>query len=127
MTDSKEETKAWREMKVKNRFLNAFRGMHIFYKTSRHFSVLVFMTAIVIILGFYLRVSSFEWIALIFSVGFVIVSEVFNTAIEIDIDLTSPGYHPFARDTKDAAAAAVVLSIFTSIIIGFIVFLPKIF
>ena len=98
-----------------------------FYKTSRHFYVLIFSAIAVIIFGFYFKVSSFEWIALIFSIGFVIVSEVFNTAIEIDIDLTSPDYHPFARDTKDVAAAAVVLSIFTAAIVGLIVFLPKIF
>ncbi len=127
MTDSKKEIKAWREVKIKDRFLNAFRGMYVFYKTSRHFSVLVFSVLMVVFLGFFLNVSSFEWIALIFSIGFVIVSEVFNTAIEIDIDLTSPDYHPFARDTKDVAAAAVVLSVFTSAIIGLIVFLPKIF
>jgi|SRR3989338_552760 len=127
MEDSQKENKAWREVKISNRFLNAFRGMYVFCKTSRHLYILIFSTAVVIILGFYLRVSNFEWIALIFSIGFVIVSEVFNTAIEIDIDLTSPEYHPFARDTKDVAAAAVVLSIFTAAIVGLIVFLPKIF
>ncbi|MEK7105016.1 MAG: diacylglycerol kinase family protein [Patescibacteria group bacterium] len=125
--DSKKEIKAWQEVKISKRFLNAFRGMYVFYKTSRHFYVLIFSAIAVIIFGFYFKVSSFEWIALIFSIGFVIVSEVFNTAIEIDIDLTSPDYHPFARDTKDVAAAAVVLSIFTAAIVGLIVFLPKIF
>jgi diacylglycerol kinase (ATP) len=125
--NSKEEKKAWHTVKISDRFLNAFRGMYVFYKTSRHFYILVSSTIAVIILGFYLRVSNFEWIALIFSISFVIVSEVFNTAIEIDIDLTSPSYHPFARDTKDVAAAAVVLSIFTATIVGLIVFLPKIF
>ena len=123
--DSKKEIQAWREVKVRDRFLNAFRGMYIFYKTSRHLYILIFSALAVIFLGFYFRVSSFEWIALIFSIGFVIVSEIFNTAIEIDIDLTSPEYHPFARDTKDVAAAAVLLSIFTVMIIGFIVFVPK--
>ena len=123
--DSKKEIQAWREVKVRDRFLNAFRGMYIFYKTSRHLYVLIFSALAVIFLGFYFRISSLEWIALIFSIGFVIVSEIFNTAIEIDIDLTSPEYHPFARDTKDVAAAAVLLSIFTAMIIGFIVFVPK--
>jgi len=123
--DSKKEIQAWREVKVRDRFLNAFRGMYIFYKTSRHLYVLIFSALAVIFLGFYFRISSLEWIALIFSIGFVIVSEIFNTAIEIDIDLTSPEYHPFARDTKDVAAAAVLLSIFTVMIIGFIVFVPK--
>lgn len=125
--DSKKEIKAWHKVKISDRFLNAFRGMYVFYKTSRHFYILVCAVIIVIILGFYLKVSSFEWMMLIFCIGFVIVSEVFNTAIEIDIDLTSPEYHPFARDTKDIAAAAVVLSIFIATIIGMIIFLPKIF
>jgi len=123
--DPKKEIRAWHKVKVRDRFLNAFRGMYIFYKTSRHLYILVFSALAVIFLGFYFRVSNFEWIALIFSIGFVIVSEIFNTAIEIDIDLTSPEYHPFARDTKDVAAAAVLLSIFTAMIIGFIVFVPK--
>ncbi len=127
MTDSKKEIKAWREIKVAKRFLNAFRGMHVFWATSRHLFIFIFTTLAVIVLGIYFAVSNFEWIALIFSIGFVIVSEVFNTAIEIDIDLTSPEYHPFARDTKDVAAAAVLLSVFTAIIIGLIIFLPKIF
>ena len=124
--DSQKEIKAWREVKVSKRFLNAFRGMYVFDRTSRHFYILVLGTVLAIVLGFYFRVSSFEWMAIIFSIGFVIISEVFNTAIEIDIDLTSPEYHPFARDTKDVAAAAVLLSIFTAIAIGFIIFLPKI-
>ena len=123
--DPKKEIRDWHKVKVRDRFLNAFRGMYIFYKTSRHLYILIFSALAVIFLGFYFRVSNFEWIALIFSIGFVIVSEIFNTAIEIDIDLTSPEYHPFARDTKDVAAAAVLLSIFTAMIIGFIVFVPK--
>ena len=125
--DSQKEIKAWREIKVSKRFLNAFRGMYVFYRISRHFYMLVLGTVLAIVLGFYFRVSSFEWIAIVFSIGFVTISEVFNTAIEIDIDLTSPEYHPFARDTKDVAAAAVVLSIFTASIVGLIIFLPKFF
>lgn len=127
MTDSKEEIKAWREVKMGKRFLNAFNGMHVFYKTSSHFYIFILSIIAVVFLGFYLNVSSIEWVALVFSIGFVLVSEIFNTAIEIDIDLTSPNYHPFARDTKDVAAAAVVLSVMTAAVVGFIVFLPKIF
>ena len=125
--DTKEEKKAWHEIKIGKRFLNAFRGMHVWFMTTRHLFILIFAAVMVIIFGFLFKVSSFEWIALIFAIGFVIVGELFNTAIEIDIDLTSPEYHPFARDTKDVAAAAVLLSIFTAIIIGLIIFLPKFF
>jgi len=129
--DSKKEKKAWREVKNRNkqRFFDAFRGMRVFWMTTNNLFRYVSSIAIllVIIFGFYFNVSSFEWIALIFAIGFVLVSEAFNTAIEIDIDLTSPEYHPYARDTKDVAAAAVVLSVLVSAIVGLIIFLPKIF
>ena len=125
--NSRKEKKAWREVKYREKFLNAFRGLYIVSKTTRHLFIHIVTALIVIILGFYFRVSSLEWVALIFEIGFVFVAEVFNTAIEIDIDLTSPEYHPFARDTKDVAAAAVLLSVFVAIIVGLIIFLPKFF
>ena len=125
--EQKIETKAWRKVKFAQRFLNAFRGIYVFFMSTRHIFVHITAAIIVTILGFYFKVSSSEWIALVFSIGFVLVTEIINTAIEIDIDLTSPEYHPFARDTKDVAAAAVLLSVFTSIIIGCIIFIPKIF
>ena len=127
MMDSTTEKKAWREVKYKEKFLNAFRGLWVFWSATRNLYVYVFTALVVIIFGFYFEISSIEWIMLVFAIGFVIVSEAFNTAIEIDIDLTSPEYHPFARDTKDVAAAAVLLSVFTAIIVGLIIFLPKIF
>ncbi len=72
------------------------------------------------------KVNSFEWIAIMFAIALVFVSEIFNTAIEIDIDLTSPEYHPYARDTKDVAAGAVLVASIFALIIALIVFLPKI-
>jgi len=125
--DSKQEQKAWREVKYSQKFLNAFRGMYIVWKTTRLISMHILSALMVIIFGFYFNVSGLEWIALVFAIGFVIIAEAFNTAIEIDIDLTSPEYHPYARDTKDVAAAAVLLSVFVAVIVGLIVFLPKIF
>ncbi|MFA6177898.1 MAG: diacylglycerol kinase family protein [Candidatus Paceibacterota bacterium] len=127
--DTKKEKKAWKDVEHGQRFLNAFRGIGVFWIMTNSLFRYVSSLAIilVIILGFYLHVSISEWISLVFAIGFVVVSEAFNTAIEIDIDLTSPEYHPFARDTKDVAAAAVVLSALVSVIVGFIIFLPKIF
>ena len=125
--DTKEEKKAWKEVRIGKRFLNAGRGMYVFYKTSSHFFIFPLGILAVAILGIYFKISATEWTALVLATGFFIVSEVFNTAIEIDIDLTSPGYHPFARDTKDVSAAAVILSLIVAILVGCIVFLPKLF
>lgn len=122
--ETKKEQRAWREVKYSQKFLNAFRGMYVVYKTTRHFWIHITSALAVIFLGLYFNISNTEWILLVFAIGFVIVTETLNTAIEIDIDLTSPEYHPYARDTKDVAAAAVLLSVFVAIIVGLIIFLP---
>ena len=124
--NSLKEKKAWREVKYREKFLNAFRGLYVISRTTRHLFIHIVTALVVIVLGFYLVVSDLEWVALVFAIGFVLVVEALNTAIEIDIDLTSPEYHPFARDTKDVAAAAVLLSVFLAIVVGLIIFLPKI-
>ena len=125
--DSQKEQRAWRKVRYSEKFLNAFRGLHVFSRITRHLLVHIASALVVILLGFYFDISGIEWILLIFAIGFVMVTEALNTAIEIDIDLTSPEYHPYARDTKDVAAAAVLLSVFTAAIVGLIIFLPKIF
>ncbi|OGI89782.1 hypothetical protein A2911_00800 [Candidatus Nomurabacteria bacterium RIFCSPLOWO2_01_FULL_40_15] len=105
---------------------HAWRGIGIFIKTTHNVWGHIFFGLLAVYLGFILKISSVEWVLLVLAIGFVIVTEAINTAIEIDIDLTSPEHHPFARDTKDVAAGAVLLSILVAIIIGVIIFLPKI-
>jgi len=124
--DSITETKRNSKVLSSKRFSDAFRGIRVFVVTTRHVYVHILSALGVFVLGFYLDVSSLEWIVLVLSVGFVLVVEALNTAIEIDIDLTSPEYHPYARDTKDVAAGAVLISIFTACVVGLIVFVPKI-
>lgn len=105
---------------------HAWRGLGIFFKTTHNSWVHIFFAFIAIYLGFILCISSIEWVMVVFTIGLVIITEALNTAFEIDIDLTSPSYHPYARDTKDVAAAAVLISIIIAGIIGLIIFLPKI-
>lgn len=123
-----DEEKAWRKVEYGKKFAHAFRGLQVFWKTTENSHLAIYLIAIlaVVVLGFYFCVSGLEWIALVFAIALVLISEMFNTAIEIDIDLTSPEYHPYARDTKDVAAGAVLLASFLATIIGLIIFLPKI-
>ncbi len=105
---------------------HALRGLGVFIRSTHNFWVHLFFAVLAIYLGFELGISSIEWAIIVFAIGLVIIAEAFNTAIEIDIDLTSPNYHPYARDTKDVAAGAVALSVIVSGLIGLIIFLPKI-
>jgi diacylglycerol kinase (ATP) len=108
-------------------FAHAGRGLWVFVKTTHNAWIHLVIFAIAIFLGFYFKITNTEWISLILVGGFVLVSEAFNTAIEIDIDLTSPEYHPYARDTKDVAAGAVLLSAITAVVVGVMIFGPYIF
>ena len=81
---------------------------------------------LVIALGIYLKVSTFEACLLVIVIGLVIAFEIINTAIEYTIDMTMPNIHPVAKMAKDAASGAVLIMAITSIIVGLIIFLPRI-
>lgn len=104
---------------------HALRGLRILIETGHNFWVHIFFGVLAIYLGNILQISNTEWILLVLAIGLVFIAEVFNTAIEIDIDLTSPEYHPFAKDTKDVSAAAVSIAIIIAGIVGIMIFLPK--
>jgi diacylglycerol kinase len=125
--DSSKEKRAFSIVARMKSVTHAWRGVCIFFKTTQNSWVQGSCFLLEIILAIIFHISNTEWILVILSGGLLLVAEAFNTAIEIDIDLTSPEYHPYARDTKDVAAGAVLLMATLTTIVGFIIFLPKIF
>lgn len=111
------------EKRIKS-FEHAWRGIGIFLRTTHNAWLQVLVFVIVVFAGFYFNISKTEWAIIILTVSAVFVAEAFNTAIEIDIDLTSPDFHPRARDTKDVSAGAVLISSITAIVVGVIIFYP---
>lgn len=103
-------------------FTHAGRGIFIFIKTTHNAWFHLFIFAVALFLGFYFNITHTDWILLILTGGFVLTAEAFNTAIEIDINLTSPEYHPYAKDTKDVAAGAVLISSIIAGIVGLLIF-----
>lgn len=77
-----------------------------------------------ILLAALLHLSPIHWGILILTIGFVLVTEAINTAIEALTDLVSPEYHPQAKIVKDVAAGAVLLAAIIAIGVGLIIFLP---
>ena len=118
----KEQKDKFSVIKRAKSFTYAGRGIWIFLKTTHNAWLHTLALVIVVILGFYFNITHVEWTVLVLVCGLVLAAEAFNTAIEIDIDLTSPEYHPYARDTKDVAAGAVLISAMTALIVGIIIF-----
>ena len=82
-------------------------------------------TVITIIAGMFLRLSMLEWCVLALAITLGWVAEALNTAFEVLCDVTSPDFHPLVKKSKDVAAAAVLLSAIGAIIIGALIFGPK--
>ncbi len=108
-------------------FAHAGRGILVFIKTTHNAWIHILATVVVIGLAFWFDITRTEWMMLVFACGLVLTAEAFNTAIEIDMNLTSPTFHPYAKDTKDVAAGAVLISALTALTIGAFVFGPYIF
>lgn len=103
-------------------FVHAGRGIWLFVKTTPNAWIHLATFSTVVLAGIYVSLSSIEWAIIILTSAMVLAAEAFNTAIEIDINLTSPTYHPHARDTKDVAAAAVLITALAAMAVGVCIF-----
>lgn len=105
-------------------FLYAFRGLWYALRTQRNARVHLACAIAVTIAGFLLRISAIEFAMLYVAIAGVFIAEMFNTVIEICVDLARPEYHPLAGIAKDVAAGAVLLSALLAVVIGVLVLGP---
>lgn len=112
--------------KIINSFKYAFQGIFTSFKEEKNMKIHFFIMLIVIIAGVLLKINKAEWITCIILFGFVISSELFNTAIEKTVDLAMPDINPKAKIAKDVSAGAVLIEAICSVVVGLIIFVPKI-
>lgn len=105
----------------------ALSGITYTLRTQMNFRIHLIAIVLVSLLGWSFHLSSGEWLWIILAVGLVLVTELLNTAIELLVDLVSPGYNALAGKVKDVAAGAVLVAAGISVIIGAVIFIPKIF
>jgi diacylglycerol kinase (ATP) len=106
-------------------FHYAWKGILHFMRSERHATVHAIAAVAAIITGAILEISNTEWLWIIASIGIVFTAEMFNTAIEKTVDLISTDFNKKAGVIKDIAAGAVLICAITSLLIGLIIFIPK--
>jgi diacylglycerol kinase len=99
-------------------FGHAFRGLWYALRTQRNMRVHTMIAFVVIIASILLHLSPVEFALIFIAITGVFIAEMFNTVMELCIDLASPQYHPIAKIAKDVAAGAVLANAILSIIIG---------
>ncbi|MCX6268647.1 MAG: diacylglycerol kinase family protein [Bacteroidetes bacterium] len=106
-------------------FGNAFKGLINVIGTEPNFRIHLVAACLVIATGIVVRLNAIEWCMIIAVIFLVLAMEVINTAIEKLVDFVSPGFHVQAGVVKDISAAAVLLTAVAAVIVGLIIFLPR--
>ena len=103
----------------------AWQGIQALWATQPNARIHAFATVCVVAAGWYFDVSRADWLALVLAIAMVWVAEALNTGIEWAVDLASPEHHPLAAKAKDVAAAGVLLASVAAVVVGLLVFVPR--
>lgn len=104
----------------------AVNGAIHLLKTEGSIQIQVVIALIMTVIGFFFDLSALEWIVQFLAIGMVITAESLNTAIEKLADFIHPEYHEKIGIIKDISAGASVFAALVAMIIGGIIYLPKI-
>ncbi len=105
----------------------ALRGAWLLLTTEHSIMVQFSIGILVSIFGFIMHISTHEWMFQTLAIGMVLVAESLNTGIEKLSDFVHPDYHQKIGFIKDISAGAVMLVSIAAIVVGLIIYLPKIF
>ncbi|MEA2574427.1 MAG: diacylglycerol kinase [Chloroflexia bacterium] len=106
-------------------FAFAFAGLFYVFRTQRNFRIHIAIALVMAFVGLLLGLSLTEWAMFGVMVTVVLAAEMTNTMVEALVDLVSPGYHPLAKVSKDVAAGVVLLTAIGAVVVGLLIFGPK--
>ncbi len=121
-----------RDRAMKNRslldsFNNALQGVIHALRTERNVKIHFLAAFAVLILALFYRFTPIELLILIATSTLVIVTELFNTAVEAIVDLVcGEKKHPLAKVAKDVSAGAVFITSMNALIVAYVLFYTKI-
>lgn len=121
--DKKNQPFSWRARARSFRY--AIKGIATLFREEHNARIHCVVMCLVILAGFIFGISSWEWCAVLLSIGGVLMAESINSAIESLCDKVSPGADPMIGKAKDLASAAVLLFVLCAVGVGIIVFLPR--
>ena len=107
-------------------FLYALNGLKIGLKEEHNMRIHLLATLCVLCVSIFFNINVNEWFAVIFAIGLVFAMELINSAVENLADFVSLKKHDSIKKIKDLAAAAVLVSAIVALVVGLIIFIPKI-
>lgn len=120
------KTKSFSATSRSESFRFAFSGLVSLIKCEYNARIHLVAAIIAVIAGIILRIDLTEWCFLVLVAGLVLLTELFNTSLEVLGDAVDSEWNERIKKAKDYSAGAVLISAIISAIIGGIIFLPKI-
>ena len=105
----------------------AVKGILYLFLYHRNMRTIFMLGITAFLLGFYFQLKGVELAALCITITLVFMAEIFNTAIEMLMDMLRIKYHTRIKLVKDIAAAVVLLASLNALAIGYILFVGKLF
>ena len=106
-------------------FNAAIEGVIYTFKHERNMKIHYVIAVVVLLISLFLDLSRVEKMILLLSISLVIVSEMFNTAVENAVDLITNEIHPLAKIAKDVAAGGVLIASLNAVAVGYLIFYDK--
>jgi len=103
----------------------AFAGIAYILRTQPNARIEAAIGLAMVLLALWLGLTPVEWAVLAITIALVIALEWINTSLELAVSLASPERHPSAKAAKDVAAACVLLGAVTSVVVGLLLFAPR--
>lgn len=111
----------------KDSLILAIKGIAYLFLYHRNMRIIFLSGLGAFILGLHLQLNGIELVALCITITLVFMAEIFNTAIELMIDMFTDKYHTLIKLVKDIAAAVVLLASLNALAVGFVLFAKRLF
>ena len=121
-----EEENKWKNKSFIKAAKYSLEGILYFIKDGRNIKIQIVAAILVVIAAIILKVSVIEMAILGLTIFLVFAFEVMNTSIEKLADLYTMEYNLKVKVIKDTAAGAVSLVALGAVVVGVIIFGPKI-
>ena len=105
----------------------AVKGIGYLFLYHRNMRIIFMLGVLALLLGVHYQLRGIELAALCLTITLVFMAEIFNTAIEIIIDMFTDKYHTLIKLVKDIAAAVVLLASLNALAVGYILFFRRVF
>lgn len=112
--------------KLIDSFKYAFEGLFVLFKNERNFRIHCYMAILVTVFSLILRISMVEYAIILTHITLVITLEAINTIVEYILDIKYNEYNHRVKVIKDVCAAIVLIPALSSVIVGIMIFVPKI-